>query len=106
MRSVIADAVRVSWALSVSALVCGCSQPLTEGECYQLLDHYTALLVREESPESQAQEVLKKQMEARALAASDPSYEFDRCESAVSREQYACAMRAPTVDAVEQCLVL
>jgi hypothetical protein len=63
-------------------------------------------LVKEESPESQGQEVLKKQLEARALAASDPSFEFDRCESAVTREQYACAMRAPTVNAVEHCLVL
>lgn len=87
-------------------LLTGCGQPLSADECDSLLDHYTKKLVLEEHPKTEAQEVHRKQEEARELAHRDPVYEFEQCPKKVSRRQFRCAMSAETVNSIEQCLVL
>lgn len=96
------------WALALTwmALAGGCARPLSDAECTALLDHYTEQLVKTENPGVSQQLVAEKQAAARQLAMLDPSYEFAECSQAVSRAQFECAMRAPSVDQIEQCLVM
>ena len=83
----------------------GCSRPLANDECQKLLDRYTELLVREEHPGITPEAVAHTQGEARNTARTDPRFEFSECSRRVSRRDYECAMNAPTVDAIERCLV-
>lgn len=84
----------------------GCDKALTVVECDRLLDHYTANLLRNESPNVTPSVVAEKQQAARELAHRDPAFEFDRCSAAVSRSQFDCAMTANDVDSIERCLTL
>ena len=59
-------------------------------------------LVGSDRPGVSAGELLKLQSEARARAATDPS--FAECSKRVSRRAYDCAMQAETVDRMEICL--
>ena len=83
----------------------GCSRSLDEQECEQLLDRYTAQLLREEHPEASAQLVADKQRAARELARSKGVYEFHECPNRVSRRQFQCAMTADNLDGMERCLL-
>ena len=84
----------------------GCSKPLSEDECDRLLDHYTEHLLRSEHRQVTPEVIVAKQAEARDLARSDPHFEFYSCADEVSREQFECAILAPSIDAIERCLVL
>lgn len=81
----------------------GCSRPLSSGECYELLDHYTERLAHSKDPDLPDPEIERLKREARKKAAEDP--EFLRCSAKVSRSQWDCAMHAPSVDDVERCLL-
>lgn len=83
----------------------GCEKPLAEEECLQLLDRYTEFLVREEDPKATPQQVAHDQEAARAAARTNPSFEFATCARKVRRRSFECAMTAPSVDAIERCLV-
>jgi hypothetical protein len=85
--------------------LCGCSKPLDERECDELLDHYTERLLLEERPRLSRVEVRKKQDEARELARAAPQFEYALCPELVSREQFECALSAADVDAIERCLL-
>jgi hypothetical protein len=93
----------LSFVASLSVLACG--KPLEAEDCERLLDHYTELLVREETPEATPVFVAQRMDEARALLRKDPRFELPACGRKVSRASYACAMSAPTVDAVEHCMM-
>lgn len=95
------------WSLaSALLLLCACEKNLTDNECDLLLDHYTANLMRNESPDVTPAVISEKQQAARELAHRDPAFEFDRCGAAVSRRQFDCAMTANDVDSIERCLTL
>lgn len=85
------------------SLLSSCGKPLAPAECNQLLDHYTELLVRQDNRTISDEEVDRSKAGARLKAAG--SHEFARCSSKVSRRQWDCAMRAPSVDEVERCLL-
>ena len=89
--------------LILAAFAFGCSRPLDADECNQLLDRYTELLGKSLNPGISEEEIQRMQRDARAKAAGDP--EFARCSSKVSRRQWQCAMKAPTADDVERCLL-
>ncbi len=80
-----------------------CQPKLSEPECGELLDRYVELLSVTGEPQLSADELTRRQQEARAKAASDPR--FGACSDEVSRRQYDCAMSAPNADRLEQCLV-
>jgi hypothetical protein len=92
----------VAW-LSLAAG--GCEKPLGEEECLQLLDRYTEFLVREEDPKATPQQVAHGQEAARTAARTNPAFEFGTCSRKVRRRSFDCAMTAPSVDAIERCLV-
>lgn len=98
--------VRVSLLLALGALASSsCSRKLERAECSKLLDRYTELLVKDEEPEALPERIAQAQARARATAQRDARFDFSSCPSRVSRREYECAMNAPTVDAVERCLV-
>lgn len=90
-------------AVVLASLLGGCGRPLDAGECNQLLDHYTELLVRQERRGVSDDEVERSKQSARLKAAG--SSEFSKCATKVSRRQWECAMKAPSVDEVERCLL-
>ncbi len=83
--------------------LCGCSAPLSAPECNELLDRYTEKLVQQKNDEASSESVFRMQREARARASRDP--EFAQCANKVSRRGWECAMKAPTVDEMERCLL-
>ncbi len=68
-----------NWILLAAGtlLLAGCSEPLSEHECDQLLDHYTEHLLRNERAAPTRQLIAQKQAAARALAHADKAFEFD-----------------------------
>jgi hypothetical protein len=91
---------------AVSALaLSACQRPLEDTECKKLLDRYTEFLVREEDPTATPERVAHALEEARIAAERDPRFEMARCPRRVPRRGFDCAMKAPSVDAIEQCLV-
>jgi len=93
--------------LRLSVVVCllagGCAKPLSPDECGQLLDRYTELLVRQERRGVSDDEVERVKLSARLRASG--SSDFAECPAKVSRSQWECAMKAPSVDEVERCLL-
>lgn len=88
-----------------SAPVSGCGRKLDQTECNKLLDRYTELLVKDEEPEAAPERIAQAQARARTVAKKDARFDFSSCSSRVSRSEYECAMTAPTVDAVERCMI-
>jgi len=96
----------LSVLLTAGLLAPACSKPLSDSECERLLDHYTEHLLRNEKPDVTFEMIHQKQAEARALAKSDATFEFHSCADDVTRAQYECAIIAPSIDAIEKCLML
>jgi hypothetical protein len=93
-------------SLVLAALVVtGCGRRLDDAECRGLLDHYTSLLVLEQDPDATPERVAHVEERARSVSRREPRFEFSKCSDRVSRSQYECAMKAPSVDEVERCLV-
>ncbi len=93
----------MTWLFPALFLLSGCGRSLEPSECNALLDHYTELLAHAKNPTLPDPEVERLQSQARSQAAADP--EFSRCSAKVSRSQWECAMKAPSVDEVERCLL-
>jgi hypothetical protein len=90
-------------AVLLPGFLSACSKPLSEPECYELLDQYVHLLFKSDNPEAPAQHQAKAKGEARAKAKRDPA--FSECSSRVSRSQFECAMDANDPNQLEQCLL-
>jgi hypothetical protein len=86
-------------------LVTACGQPLSETDCYSLLDRYTELLLKSQDPKMPAHRIGELQQRAREIATNEPVYEFSACAKKVSRRNFDCAMAAPSVDEMERCLI-
>jgi hypothetical protein len=95
----------IASSAAVLVLFAGCGKKLDRAECDRLLDRYTELLVKDEEPEAAPERIFQAQARARQVAQKDSRFDFAACPSRVSRREYECAMTAPTVDAVERCLV-
>ena len=100
------EALRLGIAVALALTgALGCEKPLDERDCERLLDHYTELLVREENPGATPVQVALEMDEARALSRKDPRFELAECGKKLSRSSYTCAMAAPSVDAIERCMM-
>ena len=86
-----------------SAVLAACGKPLTDDECFELLDKYVELLLQHDNPDRVTPDRLQLSNEARAKAGRDPA--FAECSQRVSRAQFECAMSAPNPDVLEQCLL-
>jgi hypothetical protein len=97
------NAVLRGLSASCLLLLSACDEHISAEQCTALLDRYVELLVASDGRKSSTEEILRLQREARARAAQDP--EFARCTEEVSKQEWECAMRAPTADDVERCLL-
>jgi hypothetical protein len=84
-------------------LVSACSRPITDDECFQLLEHYTEKVIEQARPSAGKAERLELILEARQKATADP--EFARCKMKVSRAKLECALAAHDADQIERCLL-
>jgi hypothetical protein len=98
---------RVCVEAAVSAVFCaglfaGCARHASPADCAALLDRYVELLVREQSPGADDNEIMAQKRATREKAAHEPS--FASCPKEVSATAVRCAMGAPNVDEFEKCI--
>ena len=92
----------VAWLLAPAAI--GCTPPPTEQECLALCDHYAELLAGVNLPGATAADVERIKSAARAeVRRRDP--DLGDCRRRISRRALKCALGAPSVDAIERCLL-
>ena len=81
----------------------GCKGKATQAQCDQLLDRFAELVVREKSPKDAPPETIQaERVREREEARGDDG--FRNCTSEVSSDDFACAMKATTSDAMLKCL--
>jgi hypothetical protein len=80
----------------------GCKKKVTQAQCEELLDRYATLVVREKLKDAPPEQIAAEQAREREAARSDD--DFKNCTTELSTEDYACAMKASTADALEKCL--
>jgi hypothetical protein len=87
-------------ALLLSAT--GCKKKVTQAQCEELLDRYATLVVKEKLKDATPEVLKAEQVREREAARADD--DFKNCTTELSTEDYACAMKAGTADALEKCL--
>jgi hypothetical protein len=75
---------------------------VNEAQCGELLDRYASLVVRERHPDATPEAIASEQAREREAAQHDD--DFKNCTSELSTEDYACAMKATTSEALVKCL--
>lgn len=88
--------------LLATAALPGCKPKIAQPQCDALIDRYARLVVTEKMPDAGPETIKAEQDRERGEARGDDS--FKNCTSEVSRDEFDCAMHAPTADAVEKCL--
>ena len=94
-----ASAVGFAFAL---VTVVGCHKKATETQCDALVDHYTELAMKEQSPDAAPADVEAQRKRVREESKNDD--DFKNCTSEVEAADYECAMKATTTEGVERCL--
>ena len=80
----------------------GCKKKVNQAQCEELLDRYASLVVHEKLKDATPEQLKAEQARERDEARSDD--DFKNCTAELSTEDYACAMKAATADALEKCL--
>ena len=80
----------------------GCKKKVTQAQCDALLDRYATLVVTAKLKDAPPETVKTEQARERDEAKNDD--DFKNCTNEVSTEDFACAMGAPTAEAIEKCL--
>jgi hypothetical protein len=80
----------------------GCKPKASGAQCDQLLERYAQLVVTERFADASAEQIKAEREREKSEARGDDA--FKNCSSEVSQAEFACAMRAPTADALEKCL--
>lgn len=79
-----------------------CKKKVTSKQCDEILERFAELVVKERfpdaGPETIAAERARERQEAKAAD------ELKNCASEVQAEEYACAMKAETSEALIKCL--
>lgn len=94
--------VRILFLIALSLAVGGCKKRVSQAQCEELLDRYATLVVHEKLKDAPAEQLKAEQARERDEARSDD--DFKNCTAELSTEDYACAMKAGTADALEKCL--
>jgi hypothetical protein len=104
MRACVEARMRRSMLVVVGLVVFagGCKKKVTQAQCEELLDRYATLVVHEKLKDAPADQVTAEQLREREAARSDD--DFKNCTTELSIEDYACAMKATSADALEKCL--
>ena len=89
-------------ATAIASASGGCKKKVTQAQCEELLDRYATLVVGEKLKDAPPEQLKAEQARERDEARNDD--DFKNCTTELSTEDYACAMKAPTADAMEKCL--
>src|ERR1700677_2895240 len=92
----------VSVLIALGPLTAGCKKKVTQAQCEELLDRYATLVVQEKMKDASPEQLKAEQARERDAARSDD--DFKNCTAELSTEDYACAIKAATADALEKCL--
>lgn len=99
---------RALFALLLSLLATACNGKATPGQCTEMLDKYLDMtiagdpgLVDLPPAEARAAREMKK-----ALSKAEPTYARveNQCEAEISKSEYRCAMKAPTLETWQACI--
>jgi hypothetical protein len=85
-------------AIVASLLATSCHKKVSAKQCDELLDHFIELVAKEQMPDASAEKKAQTRAEAKADVA------FKNCTSEVQPDEFACAMKATTSDAMLKCL--
>jgi hypothetical protein len=80
----------------------GCKKRVNQAQCEELLDRYATLVVQAKFKDATPEKLKAEQARERDEARSDD--DFKNCTAELSADDYACAMKAATADAMEKCL--
>ncbi len=90
------------FAVLALALPCGCKKKVNDAQCGELLDRYASLVVKEKLKDAPPEKIKEEQARERDEAQRDD--DFKNCTTELSMDDYGCAMKAQTSDALEKCL--
>ena len=79
-----------------------CTKKASQKQCDQLLDRFAELVVKERFPDAGAAEIDAERARERGEAKADQA--FKNCTSEVQADEFACAMKATTSEALIKCL--
>ncbi len=85
-------------ALAMLFAPAACHKKVNAKQCDELLDRFIDLVAKEQMPDASAE----KKATTRSEAKADPA--FKNCTSEVQPDEFACAMKAPTSEAMLKCL--
>ena len=104
MRACVEACMRPSMLVVVGLFLFagGCKKKVTQAQCEELLDRYATLVVHAKLKDAPADQIMAEQVREREAARSDD--DFKNCTTELSIEDYACAMKAASADALEKCL--
>jgi hypothetical protein len=92
--------VALAAAMLVGAL--GCKKKVTQEQCEAIVDRYAELVVKTQMPDASAEAVAAERTREKSEAHGDEV--FKNCAAEVDPEDYTCAMKATTPEALEKCL--
>jgi hypothetical protein len=92
------------WAAALAALgsATSCKRKVSSKHCDELLERFSELVVKEHFPDAGAEVVAAERTRERKEAKSDDA--FKNCTSEVQADEYACAMKAASSEALIKCL--
>jgi hypothetical protein len=88
----------------VLVLLGGCKRKATQAECDALVDRYAELVVKDVMPDASPETLAEERAREKSLARGNDV--FERCTADLTHQDYECAMRATSPDALEQCLIV
>ena len=87
--------------LATAGSAASCKKKVSSKQCDELLDRFSELVVKEHFPDAGADQIAAERTRERAEAKGD---ELKNCTSEVQPNEYECAMRATTSEALIKCL--
>lgn len=98
----VASALLVLLAVLFTLGASGCRKKVSAKQCDELLERFSELVVKERFPDAGPEVVAAERARERNEAKSDDA--FKNCTSEVQAEEHACAMKAPSPEALIKCL--
>ncbi len=89
-------------ALAMFVFIADCKKKVSPAQCDAIVERYAELVVKEKMPDASATDVARERAREKNEAHGDDA--FKNCASELQVDDYECAMKAPTPDALEKCL--
>lgn len=93
---------RLVAVVALALLASGCRKKVSAKQCEELLDRFAELVVKERFADAGADVIAKERTRERAEAVGDDA--FKNCTSEVQVDEYTCAVKASSSEALIKCL--